>query len=160
VALPALAEILNRVRGMTVSNVVDVRTAAQHWRAQYQKGGAEAPTIDLPGKEIGMISRSMPPCCNAHCGFGASIYQARRSSTSRSAAADRESRGSSLKSKFAQIDYLQAGWPRACAGLNSEAPDWRSLTNSHFWRQLSNLQNKNPAAADSSSRIRNVPAVN
>jgi hypothetical protein len=35
-----------------------------------------------------------------------------------------------------------------------------SLTNSHFWRQLRNLQNKNPAAEDSGSRIRNVPAEN
>jgi hypothetical protein len=35
-----------------------------------------------------------------------------------------------------------------------------SLTNGHFWRRLRNLQNKNPAAADSGSRIRNVPAEN
>jgi hypothetical protein len=35
-----------------------------------------------------------------------------------------------------------------------------SLTNSHFWRQIRNLQNKNPAAGDSGSRIRNVPAEN
>ena len=54
------------------------------------------------------------------------------------------------------IDYRQAGWPHACAGLNLEAPDWRSLTNSHFWRHFRNLQNKNPAAADGGSRIRNV----
>jgi hypothetical protein len=43
------------------------------------------------------------------------------------------------------------------AGLNSEARDWRIAYTSHFWRPRRNLQNKNPAAADSGSRIRNVP---